>query len=177
MKRVITKKLGELLIENGIINPQQLDEALNRQKQRGGYIGQNLVDMGYTTEEEIVSCLTVQYGFPYLPLKNYEINPDIIKLIPKEIAISYYTIPIDRIGDVLTVTMANPLQLDAVDAIEKVTGFKVEIFVSTGSEVQKALNEYYDASIEKKDSGQMLRDVDMHEDKEKTGGSEKKTQR
>jgi type IV pilus assembly protein PilB len=163
MKRVITKKLGKLLIENGIISEEQLSEALRRQKERGGYIGQNLVDMGYTTEEEIVSCLTVQYGFPYLPLRNYEINPDIIKLIPKEIAATYYTVPIDRIGDVLTVTMANPLEEDAVETIEKITGYKVEIFVSTGSEVQKALNEYYGASIQKKDSGQMLGDVDMHE--------------
>ena len=164
MKRVITKKLGKLLIESCIITEKQLEEALTRQKEHGGYIGQNLVELGYTNEEEIVSCLTVQYGYPYLPLRNYEINHDIIKLIPVEMAKKYYVIPIDKIGNVLTVTIANPLDEGAVEIIEKESKCKIEIFVSTGSEIQHALKEYYGAQSEKADSSQMLGEVNMHKD-------------
>jgi type IV pilus assembly protein PilB len=164
MKRVITKKIGQMLVENNIITAKQLQEALERQKKRGGYIGQNLIELDYTTEEEIVSCLTVQYGYPYLPLKNYEINREIIKLIPKELAKDCYVIPIDKIGNVLTVTMANPLQEEAVRTIEKSTGCKVEIFVSAGSEIQHALKEYYGIQPDGKDAGQMVSEVNMRKD-------------
>ena len=163
MKKVITKKLGKLLIENGIINEKQLGEALDRQKKRGGYIGQNLVEMGYATEEEIVSCLTVQYGYPYLPLRNYEINHEIVKLVPAKIAKEYYVIPIDKIGNTLTVTIANPLDKEAVEAIEKASGCRVEIFVSTGSEIEQALKTYYGLTSEKTNTSQMLGEVNMHE--------------
>jgi len=163
MKKVITKKMGNLLIENGIITPKQLEEALNRQNERGGYLGQNLVEMGYTSEEEVVSCLTVQYGYPYLPLRNYEINREILKLIPAEIAKKYYVIPIDKIGNILTITIANPLDDEAVESIEKASGCKVEIFVSTGSEIQQALKDYYGLKLDKADASQMLSEVNMHE--------------
>ena len=175
MKRLITKKLGKLLVENGIISERQLEEALERQREKGGYLGQNLVEMGYTTEEEIVSCLTVQYGYPYLPLGNYEINLEIIKLVPADLARKYYVIPIDKIGDVLTVTMANPLEEEAILALEKATGCRVESFVSTGSEVAGALKEYYGLSLDKKDASQMLTHVNMHEkDKEEKGSDRAK---
>jgi type IV pilus assembly protein PilB len=161
MKRVVTKKLGQLLIENGIITESQLAEALSRQQVKGGYLGQNLVEMGYTTEEEIVSCLTVQYGYPYLPLRNYEINKELIKLIPRELAERFYIIPIDKIGDVLTVTMANPLEEEAMTILEKAIGCRIEAFVSTGSEIAEVLREYYGISLGKKETSQMLTDVDM----------------
>lgn len=170
MKRVITKRLGQLLIENDIVTEKELEDALRRQKEHGGYIGQNLVDMGYTTEEEIVSCLTVQYGYPYLPLKNYEINREIIKLIPVKLARDYYVIPIDKIGNVVTVTMANPLQEEAIEVIEKACGCKIEIFVSTGSEIQHALKEYYNVKLDSADTSQMLTEVNMHEENEKSKG-------
>lgn len=165
-KRVITKKLGKLLLENGIITERQLEEALERQEERGGYIGQNLVELGYTNEEEIVSCLTVQYGYPYLPLRNYEIDREIIKLIPKELARKYYVVPIDKIGNVLTVTMANPLEEESIQAIENATGLNVEIFVSTGMEIQDALKEYYGGAADKKNPSEMLSEVNMHEEDE-----------
>jgi type IV pilus assembly protein PilB len=164
-QRVVTKKIGTLLIENEIITEKQLEEALNRQKEHGGYIGQNLAALGYTSEEEIVSCLTVQYGFPYLPLRNYDVNPEIIRLIPKEVAREYYVIPIDKIGNVLTVTMANPLQEEGIKAIEEVIGCGVEIFVSTGSDIQHCLKEYYGVEADKRDTSQMLAEIDMHKEK------------
>ncbi len=76
IRKVINKQLGELLIERGVISKLQLDKALNVQKEKGGLIGEVLVELGLAKEEDITQALTVQYGFPYLPLANYEVNPE-----------------------------------------------------------------------------------------------------
>jgi len=75
IRRVLNKQLGELLVERGLITVEQLEEALNKQRQKGGLIGEILVDMGLVKEEDIAQTLTAQYGFPYLPLSNYDIDP------------------------------------------------------------------------------------------------------
>ena len=74
IRRAVSKQLGELLLERGLVNQAQLNKALETQKDKGGLIGQILVALGFVKEEEIAQALTVQYGFPYLPLGNYEIN-------------------------------------------------------------------------------------------------------
>ena len=101
IKRLVSKQLGELLKERNIITDAQLKEGLEIQKEKGGLIGEILVSLGYAKEEEIAQALTVQYGFPYLPLDNYEIDREIIKLIPQETAKKYGVIPIDKIGTTL----------------------------------------------------------------------------
>ena len=108
-KRLVKKQLGELLIERGVVTRAQLEKALQVQKEKGGLLGQILVVLGYTKEEEIAQALTVQYGFPYLPLQNYELNREVVKLIPENVSKEYCLIAVDKIGDTLTVAMSNPL--------------------------------------------------------------------
>ena len=99
--------------------------------------------LGYAKEEEIAQVLTVQYGFPYLPLESYEISPDAIKLIPENVAKQYNLIAIDRIGSLLTISMSNPLNIQAVEDIEMLTGCKIQVFISTMSDVSNAIKKYY----------------------------------
>jgi len=146
IKRLVSKQLGELLIEKGIIKKSQLDKALEIQKERGGLIGQILVGLGYSTEEEIAQALTVQYGFPYLPLGNYEIDQELIKLVPESVAKQYCLIPIDKIGSNLTIAMSNPLNIQAVEDIELVSNCNVQVFVSTMTDVDNAIKKYYKSS-------------------------------
>ncbi|OGW77535.1 MAG: hypothetical protein A3C51_01085 [Omnitrophica bacterium RIFCSPHIGHO2_02_FULL_46_20] len=143
IKRIVSKQLGELLLEKGIINEAQLEKALKIQKEKGGLIGQILVILGYAKEEEIAQVLTVQYGFPYLPLESYEISPDAIKLIPENVAKQYNLIAIDRIGSLLTISMSNPLNIQAVEDIEMLTGCNIQVFISTMSDVSNAIKKYY----------------------------------
>jgi len=142
-KRIVSKQLGELLLERGIINTSQLEKALKIQKEKGGLIGQILVMLGFAKEEEIAQALTVQYGFPYLPLECYEINPEAIKLIPEQVARQYNLIAIDKIGDLLTIAMSNPLNFQATEDIEMITKCKVQVFVSTMTDISNAINKYY----------------------------------
>jgi type IV pilus assembly protein PilB len=143
IRRLITKQLGELLIEKGLINQVQLDKALKIQKEKGGLIGQIFVMLGYVKEEEIAQVLTVQYGFPYLPLESYEISPDMIKLIPENVAKQYNLIAIDKIGTLLTISMSNPLNIQAAEDIEMLSGCKVQVFISTMTDITNAIKKYY----------------------------------
>lgn len=142
-RRIVSKHLGELLLERGIITEAQLEKTLKIQKEKGGLIGQILVMLGYAKEEEIAQALTVQYGFPYLPLEFYEINPEAIKLIPENVARQYNLIAIDKIGDLLTIAMSNPLNAQAVEDIELITKCKVQVFVSTMTDINNAIKKYY----------------------------------
>lgn len=142
-RRVISKQLGELLIERGIITSKQVTRALELQKERGGLLGQIIVELGYATEEQIAQALTTQYGFPYLPLNNYEIDDEVIRLIPENVARQYCLIPLDRIGTAITIAMSNPLNLQAIDDVEMLTNLKAQIFVSTATDINRAIEKYY----------------------------------
>jgi type IV pilus assembly protein PilB len=141
--KIIDKQLGELLMERGLISKQQLDEALALQKDKGGLIGEILVELGFAKEEDIAKTLTAQYGFPYLPLSNYEIDSQIINIIPGRVARQYLLIPIDKIGDNLTIAMSNPLNIHAIEDVELLSNCNVLVFVSTSSDIKKAITKYY----------------------------------
>lgn len=143
IRRIIKKQLGELLIEAGVINQQQVDKALKAQKEKGGLIGEILVDLGFAKEEDIAQALTAQYGFPYLPLSNYEISPEIINIIAGRVAKQYVLIPIDKIGNNLTIVMSNPLNIQAIEDVELISGCSVQTFVSTSSDIKRAIEKYY----------------------------------
>jgi len=142
-KRIITKRIGEVLLERGVITHKKLEEALAYQKEHGGLLGQVLIRLGYTTEQEIALALTAQYGFPYLPLDNYEIDGGLTTLIPVDLARRYCLIPIDRIGNALTLVMADPSNMKAIEEIELLTKCVVQTFVSTPTEIEKAIGRHY----------------------------------
>jgi type IV pilus assembly protein PilB len=140
MKR---KKIGELLVKMNLITKPQLEEALEIQKKKGGFLGKILVSLNYITEEEIVEHLTEQHGYAYLALPNYEIDPNLTEIIPEELARTHLIVPIDRIGNLLTVAIANPLDSEIIDLIKEETGLLVQTFLSSISDLQKCIEECY----------------------------------
>lgn len=146
MKRIISKPLGELLIESKMIAPHHLEEALKFQKEKGGMIGEILVALGHTTEEAIALALTTQYGLPYLSLSGYDIDSDIARVVPEDMARRHQLIAIDMIGPILTIAMANPLNVKAIEEVELITGLKTQIFVATSSDVKQTIDRSYKPS-------------------------------
>jgi len=142
-KRLISKQLGELLLERKIINEAQLQKGLQVQKEKGGLFGSILVLLGYATEEQIAQALTTQFGFPYLPLGNYEVDSSVVKLIPENVSDQYNLIAIDKIGNSLTVAMSDPLNIHAIEDVELITNCKVQVFVSTQTDIKEAIKRYY----------------------------------
>lgn len=137
------RKVEELLVEMGIISAEQLNKAQEVQAKEGGLLSQIIIKLGLLNEEDFVSMLVTQYGFPYLQLNNYEIEVETVKLIPKEIAQKYCVIPIDKIGNILTVAMADPLNSAAFEEIKEITKLNVETFISTFSDINNAINQHY----------------------------------
>ncbi len=142
-KKATNKPLGELLVERGVIDNEQVNMALAYQKEKGMLFGEVLVDLKFATEEDIAQALTAQYGFPYLPLSNYEIDMEIINAVPENVCRQFCLIPIDKIGKSLSLAMADPLNVHAVEDVELITGCAVQTFVSTASDIREAIDKYY----------------------------------
>jgi type IV pilus assembly protein PilB len=136
-------KLGELLLKENMVTPQQLQEALNHQKMGGGKLGKAFVALGFVKDEEITSLLSRQYGVPSINLDHFEVDPAIIKIIPAETARKYQVLPLSRSGAVLTIAMADPTNVFAMDDIKFMTGYNVEPVVASESAIEDAIERYY----------------------------------
>jgi len=135
-----------MLVKATLITKDQLQKALQTQESAGGRIGSNLVKLGFISEDDITSFLSRQYGVPSINLSHFEVDPNVIKLIPSEIAQKHQVIPINRTGNVLTVAMADPSNIFAIDDIKFMTGFKVEPVVAAETSIKNAINKHYDSS-------------------------------
>ena len=142
-KRTSTKQLGEVLVERGVIDHEQVLMAVAYQREKGGLFGEILVQLKFATEEDIAQALTCQYGFPYLPLANYEIDKEVMISIPENVCRQFCLIPVDKIGKSLTLAMADPLNQTAIDDVELITSCTVQAFVSTASDIKEAIARYY----------------------------------
>ncbi len=136
-------KLGQLLFAANMITEEQLEKALMRQKGNGGRIGTNLLNLGYLTEDKLVSFLSKQYGVPSINLSDYEIDQSILKLIPSEMVSKYMIIPITRIGATLTIAMSDPSNIYAIDDVKFLTGYNIEVVIAHESSIIEAISKYY----------------------------------
>ena len=136
-------KLGELLVKENLITPQQLQESLQYQKQNGGKLGYNLVKLGFVKDEEITQLLSRQYGVPSINLARFEIDPSVIKLVPAETAQKYQIIPLSRAGANLTIAMVDPTNVFAMDDIKFMTGYNVEPVVASETAIMESIEKYY----------------------------------
>jgi type IV pilus assembly protein PilB len=139
-------RIGELLLKEKRITPDQLQQALNHQKANGGKLGFNLVKMGFVKDEEITALLSKQYGVPSINLTQFDIDAGVIKLIPPETAQKYQIIPLSRAGATLTIAMTDPTNVFAMDDIKFMTGYNVEPVVASEIAVIDAIQKYYPAA-------------------------------
>jgi type IV pilus assembly protein PilB len=153
-------KLGELLLKENMVSPQQLQDALNHQKMNGGKLGKAFVSLGFVKDEEITSLLSRQYGVPSINLDHFEVDPAIIKIIPAETARKYQVLPLSRSGATLTIAMADPTNVFAMDDIKFMTGYNVEPVVASESALEDSIDKYYGST----------RSLELRRDTTPTGG-------
>lgn len=137
------KKLGDLLIDAGLISTEQLMDALNIQKNSGEKLGEVLTKGGLVTEKQIIEVLEFQLGIPHMNLEKYYIDPDIPNLISEDLARRDILIPVSKKGNLLMVAMADPLNIFAIDDVKIATGLAVEPVISTKNGILSAIDEYY----------------------------------
>ncbi|HQZ18749.1 MAG TPA: ATPase, T2SS/T4P/T4SS family, partial [Vicinamibacteria bacterium] len=136
-------KIGEMLQKEGLITPQQLQEALTHQKQNGVKLGRALVSLGFVKDDEITGLLSRQYGVPSINLATFDIDPTVLKVLPGETCRKYQVIPISRAGAVLSLAMSDPTNVFAMDDIKFMTGYNVDPVVASEIAIEEAINRFY----------------------------------
>ncbi len=137
------KMLGEMLVAAGLLTPEQLEVALQEQKQKGGRIGKIFRSLKFVTEDEIIKVLGSQMGIPHMSLENMIIDQDVLKEIPETTARRYQVFPVSKRGKTLTMAMADPLNVFAIDEIKKMTGLEIQQVVGTENDISRAIERFY----------------------------------
>lgn len=143
---LIKKRLGEILIDAGLIKGEDLDKALDIQRKTKGSLGQILVDMGLVDRDQVMKALSSQLGVSYISLSDYLIDPETITYVPRELAKKYMLVPIGKDGDKLIVAMAHPWDIKAIDHIRSITGMPVKTVIASEDEIKKIIDQYYEQS-------------------------------
>ncbi len=137
------EKLGDMLTKAGLVTIAQLEEAMALQKSNGGRLGYNLVKLGYVKDEDITALLSEQYGVPAINLEHFDIDEGVVKLLSADVVRKYLVLPIDRTGATLTLAMADPTNVFAMDEITFMTGYNVEPVVAAESAIKASIDKYY----------------------------------
>jgi type IV pilus assembly protein PilB len=154
------KRIGDLLVEKGLITKEQLSEALKQQIESGKKLGEVLIDQGMITEDDLVDVISTRLGIPKISLNSLVIDPSVVELVPLSVAKKHQLIPIFRIGAALTVAMVDPLDVIALDELKYITNLKINRVVATSHTVSSAIDQYYSV----KDSmAEVIRDMDDDE--------------
>ncbi len=136
-------RLGELLVRENLISLQQLQKAQDEQRKTGGRIGSLLVRQGAIADHDLTNFLSKQYGVPAISLKDFDVDEEVLKLIPKATAEKHQIVPVNRAGSSLIVAMADPSNIFAIDDIKFLTGYNVEVVVASDQAIKEAIDKYY----------------------------------
>lgn len=154
----LKERLKEILVTNGLLTQEQLDQALRVQQSQGGNLQKVLTELGYVSEQDLVSAISQGLNIPPIRLARCKVDPEVTKLVTREVARHYQLLPISKMGTALTVAMTDPLNVFAIDAITRLTGFTISPIIATSQEIQQAIERYYgDAASEKLDG--LVKDI------------------
>lgn len=141
------KHFADILIEKKLINPEQLIAATVFQKEKGCSLNEAVLSLGYLDEQKLLILLSTYLSAPSIKILDLNIPDDVIKLIPQEMAAKYNTVPISKLGSILTAAMADPLNVVALDDLERVTGCQINPVLSLGSEIKQTIENRYKKSV------------------------------
>jgi type IV pilus assembly protein PilB len=143
--RQTRKRLGDLLVETGMITDEQLQATL-AEKTEGQKLGDALLQRGLITEQQLIEVLEFQLGIPHISLYRYPFDTKLFTLVPKDMAKRKLVIPLKKEGDKLFVAMADPMDFFTVDDLRLSTGFHIETAIATKDDIIRAINKYYDSN-------------------------------
>jgi type IV pilus assembly protein PilB len=146
-------RLGELLVREKMISLQQLQEAQTEAKRTGRRLGVALSRLGYVNDSDLTQFLARQYSLPSINLNDFEIDGEVLKLVPKEVAMKHMVVPVNRAGATLIVAMSDPSNIFAIDELKFLTQYNIEPVVAAEAAIEEAIRRYYDKGP---DLGSML---------------------
>jgi hypothetical protein len=137
--KLVRKKMGEILVDEGLVREEQVQEALRRQRATGEGFGEVLVLMGFVSEVDIARTIVKQSGLPYIDASKYRINKDGVQAVPAELMWQNQFVVLDKIGKTILVAISNVLSPEVFDKLERVSGSQIFVYVATAAQVQQAL--------------------------------------
>src|SRR4051795_2782714 len=159
----MSQRLGDLLVREKVITPEQLDQAMKAQKDAPNTrLGSILVKLGFLTDEDVTNFLSRQYGVPAINLSFFEIDSAVVKLIPHDTAKRYQILPLSRVGASLTIAMVDPTNVFAMDDIKFMTGFNIEPVVASETAIMEGIEKAYNVSAPEEDLEKVM--ASMSED-------------
>jgi len=137
-------RIVKILVEKKLLSKNDINKALELHKKKGGKVSDILVGMGLVSRQDLTVALSQELGFPPIDLSRYKIKPDILKLLSKKIVKQYRIIPVSKMGNVLTIAMADPLNVLAIDDIKTITGFDIGPVITNEADINDAIADYYE---------------------------------
>lgn len=145
------KRIGELLIADGLLANEQLEKALEVQKKQGGFLGKILVELGFVTEEQVADHLMEQGGHAYLPLGCYDIDHGLLDVFTEDICRGLGVLPVDKIGNVITVAVADDMDEETMENVKKIIpDGDIKVFITTLTELGEAFDKYFNKKDQEK---------------------------
>ncbi len=148
MQDAFKDKLIDILISGKLITQKQLTDALEIQKNIGCSLGKILIWQGYVSQKDIVVAMSQQLNIPPINLSKYQVDKTLVNLIPEKMVKQYLVMPVSKIGNVLTVAMADPLDIFAIDDIKTLTSYQIQPIIAAENDIKEAINNYYGSPIE-----------------------------
>jgi len=170
----VNERIGELLVQKNLLTPDQLKRAKEEARQKGERVGNQITKLGYLEEAELTDFVATQYGVPSIDLSDFEVDPEVIRLIPEEVALKHNVLPVNRAGSTLVLATADPSNIFAIDDIKFLTGYNVEVVVTAEEAIKEAIDSYYDKSSSFADvmSDLDVEDLELVQDEEDVDVSE-----
>jgi type IV pilus assembly protein PilB len=141
----VNRRLGDLLVGEGLLTEEDLRRALSEQKGTSEKLGSILVRLNFIGEEQLIGFLSRQYGIPSITLSQLDIDPEVLRLVPAQLAKKYEVIPIKRTGNALTLAMSDPTNVFALDDVAFLTNLQVLPVVASQGSIRKAIDRTYDS--------------------------------
>jgi type IV pilus assembly protein PilB len=152
-------RLGELLLRDQIISPEQLQRAQEESKKSGERLGNTLVKVGAIQEDDLTQFLSKQYGVPAINLSEFDIDPEVIALVPAEVVKRHRVVPVNRAGSSLIIAISDPANILALDDLKFVTGYNIEVVVASDLSINQAIEKYYERQQQDLDLDQVMNEI------------------
>jgi type IV pilus assembly protein PilB len=142
----LNERIGELLVQKDLLTPDQLRRAKDEAGATGTRLGFQITKLGYIEENTLAEFMSMEYGVPSINLDEFDIDPDVVRLIPEDVAVKHTILPVNRAGSTLIISTADPSNIFALDDVKFLTGYNVEPVVAPEEAIRRAIDRYYDSS-------------------------------
>lgn len=139
LPKLVRKKLGEILVEEGLVKDDQIQEALQKQKGVGGLLGEVLVKLNYVSEIDIARAIAKQFGLPYIDATKYNISREAVSLVPVQTMLDHQFVILDKLGKTVLVALSGLPTGEVYEQLEKSSGCRLFVYVTTASSVMEVL--------------------------------------